>query len=379
MTFKTFPTLSLPFALVAVALFSTNVHATAPITDGYVQVRHTLVPGVHVLAQREPFHVQPLGNVTLIEQSDGIVLVDAGGTPTAGHRIVEEVRRLGPKPVKAVVLTHWHGDHVLGAAAIRQAWPDARLVATRHTGERMRTDLAAYRNPGKLQLALSRVGDGYRQQAADPTLASAEREGFQRSADEVADYAAQFDGADILVPDEFVDSRLDLADDRVPVVILHPGPANTPGDLVAWLPAQQVAVVGDIVVSPVPFAFDVDPPSWIRTLGTISAWSPRWVVPGHGAPQEGTEYLGQLARWLCAAHARGMAVRQAGDAAPAAVDLSDQVDAISAGDPWLRRWARAYWAEPLAASVAATPADTPAACAPDSQASAASATRHASP
>src|SRR4051812_5064055 len=95
--------------------------------DGYFQETLTLAPGVWVLAQPR-FQVQPCGNVTVVEQSDGLVLVDAGGSPGAGRRIVERVRALSPKPVKAVIITHWHGDHPQGLSEILKAWPNARTI-----------------------------------------------------------------------------------------------------------------------------------------------------------------------------------------------------------------------------------------------------------
>ena len=64
-----------------------------------------------------------ISNVSIIEQSDGIVVIDSGATAADGRRIVAFVRSLTDKPVKAVVITHWHNDHPLGISAIRDAWP----------------------------------------------------------------------------------------------------------------------------------------------------------------------------------------------------------------------------------------------------------------
>ncbi len=105
--------------------------------DGYVYEAQRLTPRVHVIAQPRPFHLQPLGNVTVIEQRTGLVLVDAGGSRGSGERVVSLVREISPKPVTAVVLTHWHGDHVLGAAAIHRAWPAAQLIATERTRDHL--------------------------------------------------------------------------------------------------------------------------------------------------------------------------------------------------------------------------------------------------
>ena len=102
--------------------------------DGYYEIAEPLTTHVWLIRQAKPFHLQPIGNVTVIEQSDGLVLVDSGGSPGSGRRIVGLVRGLSRKPVKAVVITHWHGDHPLGLPAILDAWPKARVIATAADG-----------------------------------------------------------------------------------------------------------------------------------------------------------------------------------------------------------------------------------------------------
>ena len=106
---------------------------------GYLQVAEPVVAGVHVLRQAEPNFAGVIGNVTVIEQRDGLVLIDAGVSHGTGVRIVELVRAISPKPVKSVVVTHWHGDHYLGLSAIRAVTPRVRTCwrnpwARRRTG-----------------------------------------------------------------------------------------------------------------------------------------------------------------------------------------------------------------------------------------------------
>jgi glyoxylase-like metal-dependent hydrolase (beta-lactamase superfamily II) len=57
------------------------------------------------------------------------VLVDAGGLFGSGERAIALIRAISPKPVKAIVITHWHSDHNLGLAAMVRAWPHARITA----------------------------------------------------------------------------------------------------------------------------------------------------------------------------------------------------------------------------------------------------------
>ena len=58
-----------------------------------------------------PHFIDPIGNVVVVEQSDGLVLLDSGGSFGSGERVVAMIRGISPKPVKAVVISHWHSDH----------------------------------------------------------------------------------------------------------------------------------------------------------------------------------------------------------------------------------------------------------------------------
>ena len=94
-----------------------------------------MAPGVWSIHQRQPFHLQPVGNVELIEQAHGLVMIDGGGSPGSARRIVQLVKSVSAKPVTAIAITHWHGDHSLGVATVLQAWPKARVIATNATRE----------------------------------------------------------------------------------------------------------------------------------------------------------------------------------------------------------------------------------------------------
>ena len=54
------------------------------------------------------------GNVAFLVTKKGVVVVDAGGTPNAGERIVSIIKSVSDKPIKYLILTHFHGDHING-------------------------------------------------------------------------------------------------------------------------------------------------------------------------------------------------------------------------------------------------------------------------
>ena len=90
-------------------------------------------PKVHLLTMPDDWYAGAIGNVILIEQSDGFVIVDSGQNAANGRAVVRCARSLANKPIKAVMITHWHGDHPQGISAIRDAYPKVRVIATRGT------------------------------------------------------------------------------------------------------------------------------------------------------------------------------------------------------------------------------------------------------
>ena len=90
-------------------------------------------PKVHLLTTPDDYFGPAVGNAILVEQSDGFVVIDSGLNAGNGRKLVAYARYLSPKPIKAVAITHWHNDHPQGVSAIRDAFPNVRIIATAAT------------------------------------------------------------------------------------------------------------------------------------------------------------------------------------------------------------------------------------------------------
>jgi glyoxylase-like metal-dependent hydrolase (beta-lactamase superfamily II) len=319
-----------------------------------------LGPGVHLLAEPPLFAGNVSGNITLIEQSDGVVLVDSGGSIGDGRRVVAYVRSLTDKPVKAVMITHWHGDHPLGIEAIRAAWPHVRIIATLQTR-------AGMLGPGSavvgLQpddrfdtLAFNRMSAGVAQTQAllrDPSVDEARRQRAQAVIGNLWIYARDFEGTYMVLPTETFTDQLLLDDAERPVRMMYLGRANTEGDAVAWLPRQRILISGDIVVSPIPFGFGSYPEDWIRVLERLKALDFAMLVPGHGEPMADAGYLDHLIGTIRDIRAQVGPLARQGltlEQVRQRVDFSAQT-AIFATTPLLARAFRTLWLEPMVENV----------------------------
>jgi glyoxylase-like metal-dependent hydrolase (beta-lactamase superfamily II) len=326
--------------------------------DGYSQIIEKVADGIWVIRQAKPFHLQPIGNVVVVEQKDGLVLLDSGDSPGAGRRIAALIRSVSAKPVKAVAISHWHGDHSLGLPGLKESWPNLRIITTAETKQDLLgAPMAAFAKDGPdpahsaaYHKVIQRGIALFTGIADKPETAAFERAGYAQTVRELADYDQNVEGLYVAAPTETFADRLVLDDPVRPVELVHPGRANTDGDLAVWLPRQKVLATGDMVVAPIPFGFGSYPADWLRSLAALRAYPFRLLIPGHGAPQHDRAYLDRLSGLiadvrrqvapLAAAHLSFEDTRKR-------VDLSRDRRLFAGDDPWLGLWFDRDWAEPF--------------------------------
>jgi glyoxylase-like metal-dependent hydrolase (beta-lactamase superfamily II) len=124
------------------------------------------------------------------------------------------------------------------------------------------------------------------------------------------------------------DFSVDIGDREVQVKFL--GRGNTAGDAVVYLPKEKIAIVGDLVVSPIPYIYDGYPTEWVQTMQNLSRLDADTIVPGHGAIMHDKTYIFLVRDLLKSAvdqmnaelKRTGPAMFQTLDGAKGAVDLT---------------------------------------------------------
>jgi len=347
--------LSLFRASACVALFITTA-AAAPQSDpadGRLRAPEKVGPHVWVMRQPDRLWAAVIGNVEIIEQSDGVVLMDSGGSIADGRDVVKAVRRLTPKPIKAVGITHWHNDHPLGVPGILEAYPKARIIATPETAEYMKTELKtgvgkadpeldAARRTNAAKVVKNLTVEG--QKATDPEL----RRQFRIEARWISQRVKRQMGNYVVLPTETVSDRLVIDDPIAPIEFRFLGTGNTHGDLVAWIPKQKVVATGDIVVLPTPYGFAASTKPWLQTLHKLQALPFTVLIPGHGKVQRDRKYLATLEWSMRDLVTHANAAAAAGKSKEEAFKTFDQKAEqarFGARDAWTKKWLSDYWLE----------------------------------
>jgi glyoxylase-like metal-dependent hydrolase (beta-lactamase superfamily II) len=224
--------------------------SSADLTDKE-QTLEILGDGVYALtAEGDP-------NVGAIEGEDFLVCFEALATPVAARAWLQELRRHTAKPVRYLVLSHYHAVRVLGASAF-----DADVIVAH---EKTR-ELVAERGKQDWESEFGRMPRLFREPESIPGLTWP-----------TATFTDRF--------------TIDLGGDRGDLVLQYCGRGHTEGDIVAWLPAQKILFAGDLVEAQAAlYTGDAFHRDWAAgTLDAIAALGAEALIGGRGAVARGKD------------------------------------------------------------------------------------------
>ena len=174
-------------------------------------------------------------NSTFLVGDKGILVVDTGMNEQEGRKLLNEIRKISPLPVRWIVNTHYHGDHRGGNSVVG---PDAVIISTLYTRQQVLKDNQEHK-------------------------------------------AGQSQAPDYLL-NEIPQGELVLYVGSHEVRIYHPGPAHTRGDLVVYFPDQHAVATGDLFLNnSCPYMDDGDLDNWIVALDDVLDLPVEHVIPGH--------------------------------------------------------------------------------------------------
>jgi cyclase len=267
-----------------------------------------LGPGIYAFICPETKGPVPSGNVTAIVGDDGVLVVDSGRFPTLARRMVAEIRRKTNQPVRYLVHTHWHLDHMVGDGAFRAAFPGATVIATDFTRRKMLEKQVGYlrdveKNDQEYLTGIeAMLAKGTREDGSPiPEDAKAY---FRSMAADIRLEMSELAGARVVEPSLTFDKALTVYLGRREIRIAFLGDGNTAGDTVVYVPDSKVVATGDLLVSPVPYGYGCHPAAWIETLKKLMTLDATAIVPGHGPVMRDWTYARQVIAVLEAVRAQ---------------------------------------------------------------------------
>ena len=275
------------------ALLSTIFLATLAAADSVYTAERKITQiadGVYVIRHRDSPDGNLNGNTTVIIGDKWVFVVDACFQLSAARQDVAQIRQWTNKPVRYLLITHFHNDHNMGTGVYRDAFPNIAIIAHRWTKEDMyRTPNTPSRFDQQIAIREQRLRDN--ESADGKPLTDSQRAemaktlvGKKMIREELKDFHYE-------APNLTFNRELDLDLGNREVKILHLGRATTRGDTVAFLPKDRIVIAGDIVTHPILYTYDGFPSEWMKTLDSIAELQPQTIIPGHGDVLHDNRYL----------------------------------------------------------------------------------------
>lgn len=187
-------------------------------------------------------------NTGIVIGDDAVLVADAQATPVMAQDVIRRIREITDKPIRYVLLTHYHAVRVLGASAYKAD----HIIASQDT-----RDLIVERGEADMKSEIERFPRLFRSVESVPGLTW---------------------------PTLTFRGEMTLWLGKLEVKIMQLGRGHTKGDTVLWLPQQRVLFSGDLVeFGATPYAGDAYFEDWPHTLQAIAALKPAKLVPGRGA------------------------------------------------------------------------------------------------
>lgn len=186
-------------------------------------------------------------NTGVVIGDDAVMVIDTQATPVMAQDVIRRIREVTDKPIKYVVMSHYHAVRVLGASA----YGAQQVIASQDT-----YDLIVERGTQDMKSEIERFPRLFRSVETIPGLTW---------------------------PTLTFTGKMTLWLGKLEVQLLQLGRGHTKGDTVVWLPQQKILFSGDLVeYGATPYAGDAYFQDWPKTLDNLAALQPVALVPGRG-------------------------------------------------------------------------------------------------
>ncbi len=196
-----------------------------------------------------------ISNAGFVVTGEGVVVFDSLGTPSLAHKLVSKIREITEQPIKKVIVSHFHADHIYGLMVFEEL--GAEIIAPYGAQKYLQSEAAAERLEE-------------RQFSLDPWVNEDTR---------------------LVLPDTTIEKSDTFTMGGITFTINFMGKAHSDGDLTLLVEPDKVLFSGDIIFEGrIPFVGNADSKKWLETLTRLETEGLNALVPGHGpvshAPKE---------------------------------------------------------------------------------------------
>jgi glyoxylase-like metal-dependent hydrolase (beta-lactamase superfamily II) len=219
-----------------------------------------------------------VGNSSFIVNDNDVIVIDDHVSPAAAWVLLEEIKKVTPKPVTTVVNTHFHFDHAHGNQIFE---PAVQIIGHEFTRRMLLNNsigMPLYQNyvtgmPGQI--------DALKKQIASATDAAAKTK-LQTQLQVTENNLASQKELKPTPPNVTMTAQMTLFRGKREIQIRFLGRGHTAGDVVVYLPNEKVVMTGDFLTAGLSNMSDSFPNEWADSLDALKKLDFDTVLPGHG-------------------------------------------------------------------------------------------------
>ncbi|WP_220813778.1 alkyl/aryl-sulfatase [Pseudomonas paralcaligenes] len=233
-----------------------------------------------------------LANSVMIEAPEGLIIVDTGESAEQSRKVLAEFRKISDKPIKAIVYTHFHPDHINGVKGFVSEEQVKSGEVQIYAQESLLDNVVAQ---GALVGPILSMRSGYSFGAALP---DSDKQQMNAGLGPLAHEGA----STFIAPTITFKDKLDTTIAGLPVQFLHV-PSEAPDEIVLYLPDNRVLISAEVTQGPtLPNIHTLrgtkfrDPVVWVDSLDKLRAFQADYMVPLHGQPVSGKDKVEEVLR-----------------------------------------------------------------------------------
>jgi glyoxylase-like metal-dependent hydrolase (beta-lactamase superfamily II) len=192
-----------------------------------------------------------ISNAGFVVTNEGVVVFDALGTPSLANAMLGEIRKITDQPIKIVVMSHYHADHLYGLQVFKDE--GAQVWAPKGTWDYLDSETAE-------------------------TLLDSRR---------TALFPWVTDDTYLVKPDRIIEQDTKFSLGNHEFMINYFGKVHSDGDMSLLSVNDQTLYSGDIIFEGrLPFVGDANIIDWVKTLERMQHTQVDYFVPGHGSASD---------------------------------------------------------------------------------------------
>ncbi len=202
-----------------------------------------------------------ISNAGFVVTRDGVVVFDSLGTPSLANKLVTIIHRITRQPIKKVVVSHYHADHIYGLQVFEKL--GAEIIAPYGAQKYINSDAAK-----------NRLEE--RQFSLNPWVNK---------------------NTHLVLPDITVSKSTKFTLGGITFILNYMGKAHSDGDMTMLVEPDKVLFSGDIIFrNRIPYVGNADSKKWLKTLTRLETSGLTALIPGHGPASNSPDKMISLTR-----------------------------------------------------------------------------------